>query len=245
MSKRLNLERRKLIEEHLSSCWCLRRIAAALCVVASGVSREVSRHGGAAVYRAGVAQERAARMRAGVGHHRIHHSPPDQGGLGADARQPAATRQALLVPRRTAGAIAQPHSEPRPFFPAPVGALAPSSWRIEPPARLPASPCRASMPAPTRRPRLGARHDPREKVGANVSRATARHRRAHQPAPDENPPMAIPKPSRQTIITPPGGVALSMTMCINPRPAPLTDAGHSLFAKNRITPRRFGYNSPL
>ena len=43
MSKQLNLERRKLIEEHLSSCWCLRRIAAALCVVASGVSREVSR----------------------------------------------------------------------------------------------------------------------------------------------------------------------------------------------------------
>ena len=115
MSKRLNSERRKLIEEHLSSCWCLRRIASALCVVASGVSREVSRHGGAAVYRAGVAQERAARMRAGVGHHRIHHSPPDQGGLGADARQPAATRQALLVPRRTAGAIAQAHSEPRPF----------------------------------------------------------------------------------------------------------------------------------
>ena len=43
MSKQLNSERRKLIEEHLSSCWCLRRIAAALCVVASGVSREVSR----------------------------------------------------------------------------------------------------------------------------------------------------------------------------------------------------------
>ena len=71
MRKRLNLERRKLIEEHLSSCWCLRRIAAALCVVASGVSREVSRHGGAAVYRAGVAQERAARMRAGVGSPRV------------------------------------------------------------------------------------------------------------------------------------------------------------------------------
>ena len=255
MRKRLNSERRKLIEEHLSSCWCLRRIALALCVVASGVSREVSGHGGAAVYRAGVAQERAARMRAGVGHHRIHHSPPDQGGLGAHARQPAATRQSLLVPRRTAGAIAQPHSEPRPFFPAPaasrrprpapVGALAPSSWRIAPPARLPASPCRASMPAPTRRPRLGARHDPREKVGENVSRATARHRRAHQPAPDENPPTAIPKPSRQTIITPPGDVALSMTMCINPRPAPLTDNRHSLFAKNRITSRHFGYNSSL
>ena len=184
MRKRLNLERRKLIEEHLSSGWCLRRIASALCVVASGVSREVSRHGGAAVYRAGVAQERAARMRAGVGHHRIHHSPPDQGGLGAHARQrgkPCLSR----AERR-----AQAHSEPRPFFPA---------------------------PAASRRP--GARHDPREKVGANVSRANARHRRAHQPAPDENPPMAIPKPSRQTIITPPGGVALSMTMCINPRPA--------------------------
>ena len=71
MRKRLNSERRKLIEEHLSSCWCLRRIALALCVVASGVSRAVSGHGGAAVYRAGVAQERAARMRAGVGSPRV------------------------------------------------------------------------------------------------------------------------------------------------------------------------------
>ena len=54
MSKRLNLERRELIEEHLSSGWSLRRIAAALCVVASSVSRAVSRNSGAAGYRAAV-----------------------------------------------------------------------------------------------------------------------------------------------------------------------------------------------
>ena len=66
MSKRLNLERRKLIEEHLSSGWSFRRIAAALCVVASSVLREVSRNGGAAV-----AQERAVRMRVGVGVPRV------------------------------------------------------------------------------------------------------------------------------------------------------------------------------
>ena len=156
MSKRLNSERRKLIEEHLSSCWCLRRIAAALCVVASGVSREVSGHGGAAVYRAGVAQERAARMRAGVGHHRIHHSPPDQGGLGAHARQPAATRQALLVPRRTAGASAQPHSEPRPFFPAPAASRRPRPARSLG-NRHPPGPRR---PSARRRPRLGGSSHP-------------------------------------------------------------------------------------
>ena len=66
MSKRLNLERRELIEEHLSSGWSFRRIAAALCVVAFSVSREVSRNGGAAV-----AQERAVRMRVGVGVPRV------------------------------------------------------------------------------------------------------------------------------------------------------------------------------
>ena len=71
MSKRLNMERRELIEEHLSSGWSFRRIAAALCVVASSVSREVSRNGGAAGYRAAVAQERAARMRVGVGPPRV------------------------------------------------------------------------------------------------------------------------------------------------------------------------------
>ena len=71
MSRRLNLERRKLIEEHLSSGWSLRRIAAALCVVASSVSRAVSRNGGAAGYWAAVAQERAVRMRVGVGVSRV------------------------------------------------------------------------------------------------------------------------------------------------------------------------------
>ena len=71
MSKRLNLERRELIEEHLSSGWSLRRIAAALCVVAPSVSRAVSRNGGAAGYRAAVAQERAVRMRVGVGVPRV------------------------------------------------------------------------------------------------------------------------------------------------------------------------------
>ena len=71
MSRRLSLERRKLIEEHLSSGWSFRRIAAALCVVASSVLREVSRNGGAAGYRAAVAQERAVRMRVGVGVPRV------------------------------------------------------------------------------------------------------------------------------------------------------------------------------
>ena len=56
MSKRLNLKRRNLIEEHLASQWSVRRIAAVLCVVASSVLREVSRNGGAAGYRAAVAQ---------------------------------------------------------------------------------------------------------------------------------------------------------------------------------------------
>ena len=140
MSKRLNSERRKLIEEHLSSGWCLRRIAAALCVVASGVSREVSRHGGAAVYRAGVAQERAARMRAGVGHHRIHHSPPDQGGLGAHTRQPAATPPAH--------SRADASSAPSPPTTAASSPGTPASHK--PPAR------RSSSPNPT--PRNSAEH---------------------------------------------------------------------------------------
>ena len=71
MSKRLNLERRKLIEEHLASQWSLRRIASALCVSGSSVSREGSRNGGAADHRAAVAQERAALMRVGVGPPRV------------------------------------------------------------------------------------------------------------------------------------------------------------------------------
>ena len=71
MSKRLNLERRKLIEEHLASQWSLRRIASALCVSGSSVSREGSRNGGAADHRAAVAQEWAALMRVGVGPPRV------------------------------------------------------------------------------------------------------------------------------------------------------------------------------
>ena len=71
MSKRLNLEKRMLLEKHLSAGWSCRRIAAALCVAPSTIGREVARNGGRCGYQAGRAQRRAADMRAGIGPSRV------------------------------------------------------------------------------------------------------------------------------------------------------------------------------
>ena len=275
MSKRLNLERRELIEEHLFSGWSFRRIAAALCVVASSVSREVSRNGGAAGYRAAVAQERAARMRVEVGPPRVcvlawaaareklglrwgseqvaGAVPPDLAVSASTIRRRVKadwTRQRAHLRRRgkpyLSRAERRAQSRHPPDCPVPLAARqrrrrrrqrtpAPTRrplhhrrpWRRVRPTR-PHHPSHRRTdllhrpPRPTtarhlrKRRRPGARQDPREKIGKHAPAPTARHRRAHQPAPDENPPMALPKPSRQTIIIPPGGVALSMTMCTTP-----------------------------
>lgn len=225
MSKRLNLERRKLIEEHLASQWSLRRIASALCVSGSSVSREGSRNGGAADHRAAVAQERAALMRVGwsatrvrgglgggageVGlalepgagggrggsglvHQRAHHSPPDQGGWGADARKPAAARQALLVPRRATSAIAQLHSEPRPFLPASAASRRPqraqtlgNQHHLGP-----------RQPSPRQRAHLGGSRHPSD---CPVPLAACQHPRLRRmrPAPPAHHPLRLRRQRRR------------------------------------------------
>ena len=193
MSRRLNLERRKLIEEHLSSGWSLRRIAAALCVVASSVSREISRNGGAAGYRAAVAQERAARMRVGVGPPRVSVSAW------------AAARQALLVPRRTAGAVVRPHSQPRPFFPAPAASRRPRPTR----SLGNGHPSGPRRPSARRRPHLGG---PRHPPDCPVPPCRAS---AHAPAPT---PPAHSCANASSAPSPPTMAASSPNTPASPKP---------------------------
>ena len=71
MSRRLNLEQRQLLWEHLRAGASYRAIAAALRVSVSTVSREVGRNGGKASYAPAAAQARAAAERAGVGASRV------------------------------------------------------------------------------------------------------------------------------------------------------------------------------
>ena len=280
MSRRLSLERRKLIEEHLSSGWSFRRIAAALCVVASSVSRAVSRNGGAAGYRAAVAQERAVRMRVGVGvpcvcvlawaaareklglrwgpEQVAGAVPPDLVISASTIRRRVKadwTRQRTHLRRRGKPYLSRAerraqscdripnrvHFSQRP--PQADACAQRGHWEmdalLDPGAHRRARLLHRPPRPPTarhlrKRRRPGARQDPREKVGKHAPAPTARHRRAHQPAPDENPPMALPKSSRQTIIIPPGSVALSMTMCINPRPTQGGESDGSALVLRRI-----------
>ena len=71
MSKRLNFELKKLLEEHWLAGWSQRRIAAALGVSPSAVCRELSRNSIGGVYQAAAAQEQMRRRRAGIGPPRV------------------------------------------------------------------------------------------------------------------------------------------------------------------------------